>query len=113
MSVGHVARAFEEAGIATVTIQVGAFRHHAERMRLPRVVVTRHLMGRPLGAPHDVARQRQVLRTALNLLEEAREGGTIVGLPEPFRTMYRPFAGAGADAEGRETSSTARAHLDP
>lgn len=85
MSVGHVARAFEEAGLATVIIQIRAFRHHAERMRLPRVVVTRHLLGRPLGAPHDVAGQRRVLRTALRLLEEARDGATIVELPEPFR----------------------------
>ena len=95
MSVGHVARALEEGGIPTVTIQIRAFRHHAERMRLPRVVVTNHLLGRPMGAPHDAERQRHVLRTAFDLLDGAREGGTIVDLPEPYRAglLRRSIAG--------------------
>jgi len=103
--VGHVARALEEGGIPTVTIQIRAFRHHAERMRLPRVVVTRHLLGRPLGAPHDVDRQRHVLRTALNLLDHAREGGTIVDLPEPYRAGPRRASDASSvagDAAGSD-----------
>lgn len=85
MSVGHVARALEEAGTPTVVVQIRAFRHTAERMLLPRVVITRHLLGRPLGAPHDIARHHHVLRAALSLLEEARDGSTIVELPEPYR----------------------------
>jgi hypothetical protein len=85
VSVGHVARAFEEASMATVTLFVRAFRHVAEDMMVPRVVLTRHPMGRPLGAPGDVVRQRQVILAALRLLDEARGGGSIVELPERYR----------------------------
>jgi hypothetical protein len=74
----------------TVVVLVRAFRHVAEDMRLPRALVTRHLMGRPLGAPGDTERQRRVLLAALQLLEEATEGGTIVEFPDP----YRPGRGA-------------------
>ncbi len=69
----------------TVSIFVRAFRHVADAMKLPRVVVTRHPMGRPLGAPGDVARQREVLLAALRLLQEAQEGDSIVELPDPYR----------------------------
>ena len=83
---GHVARIFEEAGIPTVAVVVRAFRPTAEAMRLPRAAVTRHPLGRPLGAPHDVERQRQVLCAALQLLDEAVEGGTLSELDGPYRT---------------------------
>lgn len=92
MSVGHVARAFEAAGLATVVVQVRAFRPVAERMALPRVVVTRHLLGRPIGPPNDAARHLHVLRAALALLDDAREGRTIVELPEPYRPRARDSA---------------------
>ncbi|RMF92097.1 MAG: hypothetical protein D6736_04070 [Nitrospinota bacterium] len=85
MSVGHAARVIEEAGIPTVVVLIRAFRHLAEEMKIPRTLVTRHLMGRPLGAPGDAERQRQVILAALRLLEEAKEGGTIVELPDPYR----------------------------
>jgi hypothetical protein len=75
----------EEAGIPTVVVLIRAFRHVAEEMKLPRTIVTRHLMGRPLGAPGDAERQRQVLLAALQLLKEAKEGGTIIELPESYR----------------------------
>lgn len=85
MSVGHVARAIEAVGIATVTVLVRAFRHIADNMQIPRVVVTRHPMGRPLGAPGDRDRQRQVILAALRLLAEPRAGISIVELPETYR----------------------------
>jgi len=69
----------------TVSIFVRAFRHVADAMKLPRVVVTQHPMGRPLGAPGDVARQREVLLAALRLLQEAQGGGSVVELPDPYR----------------------------
>jgi len=47
-------------------------------MTLPRLVVTPHLMGRPIGLPYDQQRQMAVIRTALDLLEKATEGGTVV-----------------------------------
>lgn len=69
----------------TVVILVGPFRHRAESMCLPRTVVTRHPMGRPMGAPGDAERHAAVLEAALDLLSSAPEGGTIRDLPELFR----------------------------
>lgn len=86
MSVGHAARAIEEAGIPTVIAMTKAFRPRLEAMRAPRVLVTRHIMGRPLGAPHDVERQREVLRDALTLLAEANRNGSLVEREAPYRT---------------------------
>jgi hypothetical protein len=84
VSVGHVSRAIESSGIPTSSIFIRAFRHIAEEMKLSRVVVTRHPMGRPLGAIGDHARHRQVTMAALELFDSAAEP-TLVELPEPFR----------------------------
>ena len=84
MSVGHVARIVEEAGIPTTTIFVRAFRHLAEEMKLPRVVVPRYPMGRPLGAVGDRRGHRRVTMAALELLDTATRR-TIVDLPDHFR----------------------------
>jgi hypothetical protein len=70
-SVGLVARALEEAGIATVSVFVRAFDHVAGRLRVPRVLVTPHLMGRTVGPVGDRSRQREVVEAALRLLVEA------------------------------------------
>ena len=85
VSVGHVARGLESAGIATTTILVEAFRHRAEEMMIPRTLTTRFPMGRPLGAPNDVERHLDVISAALDLLETATEPGTIV----PYAHAYR------------------------
>ncbi|MDW7709928.1 MAG: hypothetical protein SCH98_05595 [Deferrisomatales bacterium] len=85
MSVGHVARVAEEAGIPTVGVYVKAFEGVAKEMSLPRVLVTRHPVGRPLGAPGDADRQRAVLLAALELLEKAPANGTVRELEEPYR----------------------------
>ena len=85
VSVGHVARAVEEAGTPTVTVMVQAFRHVAEQMSLPRTVLTRNPMGRPFGAPGDVERQTAVLDLALDLLDRAPGTSTIAEFDEPFR----------------------------
>ncbi len=75
---GHTARALEEAGIPTVAIFIRAFRHHAANLKVPRTLITPHLMGRTVGPPGDVERQRDVVRAALRLLETATAPGTIV-----------------------------------
>ena len=85
MSVGHVAREAESQGLPTVIIAVRSFAHVAREMGYPRTVVTRHPMGRPLGPPGDVITQRRVVRTALEMLESATSGGTVVELEEPYR----------------------------
>jgi len=77
MSVGHVARAFEAAGIPTVVIAIKSFENRMRSMALPRVVLTRELLGRPLGRPFDKVRQTRVLTAALELLEAAKANATI------------------------------------
>jgi hypothetical protein len=87
VSVGHVARLLEAAGIPTVMIGIRAFRRTMRAMTLPRVLVTPHFMGRTLGAPCDAEGQRRSLRRALDLLEEADSVGTIVELEGTYRPV--------------------------
>ena len=77
MSVGHVARALEEAKIATVVIAVKSFETRMRMMSLPRVLLVPQLLGRPLGDPFDEKLQTKVLKTAIHLLETAEKSGTI------------------------------------
>ncbi|MEP7201940.1 MAG: hypothetical protein ABI894_04980 [Ilumatobacteraceae bacterium] len=82
---GHVQRVFEAAGIPTVGIYIAAFAHVPARMGVSRALITDHPMGRPLGAPGDAFRQRDVVRAALELLTgTARQA--IVSFPHPYRT---------------------------
>lgn len=81
MSVGHVSREFEAAGIPTVVIAVEAFEAKLEKMKIPRVLLTHEIMGRPLGPPRDRDRQAKVLEAALDLLQTADRGGTIRRMP--------------------------------
>jgi hypothetical protein len=77
VSVGHTARVIEEAGIPTVCVYIRAFRHEAEALKPPRTLITRHILGRTIGAPGDADGQRRVVRAALRLLETADAPGTI------------------------------------
>ena len=77
MSVGHVARALEEVGIATVVIAVKSFETRMRMMSLPRVLLTPQLLGRPMGRPFDEKTQTNILRAALQLLEKADQNGTV------------------------------------
>lgn len=78
MSVGHVARLLEAAGIATVIVAAKAFRPRMEPMNLPRLLLTPHLMGRPLGLAGDTQTQHAVLQVAFDLLDTATGGGTVI-----------------------------------
>jgi hypothetical protein len=89
VSVGHVARQLEAGGIATVIIGIRAFRPQMEVMTLPRVLVTPHLMGRPVGAPGDRDRQRVAVVAALKLLEGAERAGTFVELPGVYSGRWQ------------------------
>ena len=84
VSVGHVQRAIESAGIPTVGVYVRSFGHIPELMGVARALITRHPMGRPLGAPGDAERQTAVVRAALGLLSSAER--TVVEFPEPWRS---------------------------
>ena len=78
---------FEDAGLATVVIGVAAHRDRMTAMHLPRLVTTPHPMGRPMGAPHNVARQTEVLLAGLELLERAERGNTVVDLPGSYHPV--------------------------
>lgn len=82
---GHVARLLEEAGIPTVILAVRAFQGRLAAMTVPRLVVSPYPMGRPVGAPGDRVGQRAAVAAALELLENARRGDTIVALPGRYR----------------------------
>jgi len=77
MSVGHVARLLETAGIATVIIASRAFEKRMRMMSLPRVLLTPYLIGRPVGPPGKPERQRATVLAALELLESAKQGKTV------------------------------------
>lgn len=64
--------------MVTVSLFVSAFRHVAEAMALPRVLITPHLMGRPVGYPGDPDAQREVVHATLQLVTEAEGPATIV-----------------------------------
>lgn len=83
MSVGHVQRAIESSGIPTVGVYVRSFGHIPGLMGVARAVITKHPMGRPLGAPRDHKRQRQVVEAALSLLSATQQ--TITELPAAWR----------------------------
>lgn len=87
MSVGHIARTLEEAGIPTVIIATKAFRPRLEAMMLPRIILTPYPMGRPLGAPNDSHGQRKTLMAALELLQSATAAGNIVEVTHPYRII--------------------------
>lgn len=88
MSVGHVQRAIESAGIPTVGVYVRSFGHIPELMGVARALVARHPMGRPLGAPGDAQRQMAVVRAALELLPSTEP--VVAEFPEPWRSSSRP-----------------------
>ncbi len=77
MSVGHVARALEEVGIATVVIAVKSFETRMRMMSLPRVLLSPQLLGRTMGRRFDEKTQTNILRAALQLLEKADQNGTV------------------------------------
>ena len=83
MSVGHIQRAVETAGIATTSVYVKSFGHIPGLMSLPRTLITQHPMGRPLGAPGDRARQLDVVNAALDLLRF--DAPTITEFAEKYR----------------------------
>ena len=76
-----VARHLEEHGIPTVIM--GCAKDIVEHCGVPRFVFTDFPLGNPCGKPYDVAMQRAILGTALDLLEGARH---------PLTTVQTPYA---------------------
>lgn len=60
---------------------------------VPRVAAIAYPMSRPLGRPNDSDGQRNVLRAALRVVEQAEKPGTVVTLPfvwpEPAKLVRR------------------------
>lgn len=83
MSVGHVQRAIEAAGIPTVGVYIGAFAHVPRQMSVARALITPHPLGRPLGAPGDTERQLAVVEAALELFDATEP--TVCDFPLPYR----------------------------
>ncbi len=87
---GHTARIFEESGIATVCVYIRAFAHQARLLKPLRVLLIRHILGRTLGAPGDVARQTEVMVAALDLLATATNPNTVRELTAEYRSAPAP-----------------------
>jgi hypothetical protein len=77
VTVGHVARAIEAAGIPTVSIYIEAFRPDAQLLKPARTLITPNIMGRPLGLPHRRDQQLAIIRVGLRLLETADHAPTM------------------------------------
>ena len=73
---GLIARVLEEAGIATVCINMR--REVAQNVKPPRTLFVKFPFGAPLGPAGDAATHRAVIQEALALLTTATEPGTIV-----------------------------------
>jgi D-proline reductase (dithiol) PrdB len=78
-----VQRALEAAGVATVSITL--LREVSESLRVPRAYYVPYPFGHALGEPLRLNQQRAVFHAALDLLETAREPGTIVDSPFRWR----------------------------
>lgn len=85
-------RAVEEAEITTVCIATG--RDLIQQVLPPRSLFVNHPMGNTFGKPGDTATQMQILKLALDLVENAQVGGVLQDVPlewsSPF--SYQPQA---------------------
>ena len=88
MSVGHVQRAVEAAGIPTAGLYISAFGHVPTQMSVARALITPHPLGRTLGAPGDKDVQIAVLTAALELFDAP--GVIVREWPIPYRPTPPP-----------------------
>ncbi len=58
--------------------------HQAQRIKPARTLITKHVLGRTIGGPGDVARQTSVVKAALEMLETATAPGTIREFPATY-----------------------------
>jgi hypothetical protein len=67
-AVSLVAAALEREGVSTIVLQF--MREIAERVRPPRALVVPFRHGYPLDTPGDAARQHDVIRAGIRMLED-------------------------------------------
>ena len=90
---GLVARFLEENGISTVALTMTPEFHR--EIGIPRVAAIEHPYGRTVGQVNDAEGQRDVLREALKVLENAQNPGQVFHLPfkwpeDPKDTKWHP-----------------------
>ncbi len=83
-----LAHVFEAAGLATIVL--ASMKEVAEKMTPPRTLYCEFPLGRPLGRPDDVELQRDVLITALGLLDA--DGPVLEAYPEVIESDEMPLA---------------------
>ncbi len=79
---GLIARILEEAGIATICLNMR--REVTENVKPPRTLSVKFPLGAPLGPAGDSAMQRGVIAEALEVLASAAEPGAIVDSPQAW-----------------------------
>ena len=75
-TVSLVARLLEENGIATVII--GSAKDIVTHCGVPRFLFTDFPLGNPCGRPYDKTSQSAIISSALALLEDATDPGSVV-----------------------------------
>ena len=83
---GLVCRLLEERGIATAYVATG--RDLTALVNPPRALFVNHPMGNNFGAANDSETQMSILRKALELVESAEEGGTLVDMPTNWQKDF-------------------------
>ena len=78
VSVGHIARLFEENGIPTVVIASGTFEVRLKSMRVPRLLLTPYMMGMPLGFSGETNIHRRIVSTGLSLFEKGDQSDPVI-----------------------------------
>jgi len=96
-TVGLVQAAVERAGMTTVSITL--LREVTERIRPPRALFVPAPMGYPLGAPHQPARQHQILDAAFRLLPRTDLPVLEEFVPTPLPADLLQFSGAVSPAD--------------
>jgi hypothetical protein len=79
-SVGLVQSIIEKSGFPTVSITL--LREVTERVRPPRTLFVDRPLGYPLGEPHNIPLQKQIIISALDLLVCAITKPLIVDFPK-------------------------------
>ena len=87
---GLVCRVAEEAGIATLCMSTG--RDLTAQVKPPRSLFVNAPMGNNFGPPDAPELQLSILREALTLVHQAKEGGVLVDSPFewPEDFVYAP-----------------------
>jgi len=80
--VGLIQREIEKAGIPTIGVTI--VRTYTEKVKPPRSIFVKSLLGHPLGEPFNVAQQRMVLRKAFEALLQIKIPGEIIDVSIPL-----------------------------